>query len=56
MPLRYCSGEFACRVPTWGLPSCGHVQGLVADFAGVAEVPWSRVVAHAQLPGLVGGA
>ena len=25
--LRYCSGRFARRVPTWGLPARGHVQG-----------------------------
>ena len=54
--LRYCSGKFACRLPTWGLPSCGHVRGLVAEFAGVEEVPWSGPVALARLPGLVGGA
>ena len=35
LPLRYCSGNFSCRVPTWGLPARGHVQGLVAEFAGV---------------------
>ena len=50
LPLRYCSGKFACRLLTWGLTSCGHVQGLVAEFAGIEEVPWSG------LPGLVGGA
>ena len=43
-------------VPTWGLPARGHVQGLVAEFAGVEKVPWSCPVARAQLPGLVGGA
>ena len=37
-------------------PACGHVRGLVTEFAGVAEVPRSRPLAHAQLPGLVGGA
>ena len=56
LPLRYCSGKFACRVPTWGLPACGHVRGLVTEFAGVEEeVPWSRPLAHGQLPRLVGG-
>ena len=44
------------RLPTWGLPSCGHVQGLVAEFAGIEEVPWSGPVALARLLGLVGGA
>ena len=38
------------RVPTWGLPARGHVQGLIAEFAGTGEV------SRAQLPGLVGGA
>ena len=50
LPLRYCSGKFACPVPTWGLPARGHVQGLLTDFAGIGEV------SRAQLPGLVGGA
>ena len=36
--LRYCKCKVACRLPTWGLPSCGQVQGLVAEFAGVEEV------------------
>ena len=39
-----------------GLPVCGHVRGLVTEFAGVEEVPRNRLLAHAQLPGLVGGA
>ena len=56
LPLRYCSGKFACRLPTWCLPSCGHVHGLVAEFAGIEEVPWGCPVAHARLPGLIGGA
>ena len=55
LPLGYCSGKFGL-VPTWGLPARGHVQGFVAEFAGVEEVPWSSPVTHAQLPGLVGGA
>ena len=33
--LRYCFGKFACQIPTLGLPARGHVQGLVAEFAGV---------------------
>ena len=52
LPLRYCSGRFACRVPTVR----GHVRGLVAEFAGVGDVPRSSHVARAQLPGLVGDA
>ena len=55
LPLRYCSGKFACQVPSWSLPARGHVQGLV-EFAGVEEVPRSSAVARAQLPGLVAGA
>ena len=38
LPLRYCSGKFACRVPSWGLPARGHVQHLIAGFAGIGEV------------------
>ena len=41
--------------PTWGLPARGHVQCLIAEFAGVGEVSWSVHVDRAQLPGLVGG-
>ena len=50
LPLRYFSGRFACRVPTCILPARGHVQGLVAEFAGIGEV------SHAQFPDLVDGA
>ena len=56
LPLRYCSGRIACRVPTWGLPACGHVQGLIAEFAGAGEVLRGGHVDRALLPGLVGGA
>ena len=52
---RFCSGRFACPVPTWGLPARGHVQGLIAEFAGVEEVSRHEHVGRAQLPGLVGG-
>ena len=55
-PFGICSGKFSCRVPTWGLSARGHVQGLVAEFAGVEEVPRGVLVARAQLLGLVGGA
>ena len=50
LPLRHCSGNFACQVPTWELPTRGHVHSLVAEFAGIGEV------SRAQLPGLVDGA
>ena len=56
LPLRYCSGKFACRAPAWFLPARGDVRGLVAEFAGVEEVPGSSPVARAQYPVLVGGA
>ena len=45
---------FACRVSTWGLPVRGHVQGLIAEFAGVGEVSRSVHVDRAQLLGLGG--
>ena len=48
LPLRFCSCKFACRLPTWGLPSCGHVQGLPAEFAGIKVVPLGGPVAHAR--------
>ena len=56
LPLRYCSGRFACGVPTWSLPAHGHVQGLIAEVAGDVVAPRNgRVgVVRAQLPGLVG--
>ena len=38
LPLRYCSGRFACRVPTWSLLAHGHVQGLHAETAGAMVV------------------
>ena len=34
LPLRYCSGKFSSRVPTWGLPARAQLPGLVGD-AGV---------------------
>ena len=49
LPLRYCSGRFACRVPTWSVPARGHVQGLVPEFASVGEVLRDVHVVRAQL-------
>ena len=46
--LRYCSGKFACRVPTWSLPARGHVQG--ADVGGSGGVITLVVL---SLPGFV---
>ena len=34
LPLRYCAGRFARRIPTWRLPVDGHVIGLVSDDCG----------------------
>ena len=55
LPLQYCSGRFACRVPTWSLPAHGHVQGLIAEIAGAVVVSRNEQVGRAQLLGLVGG-
>ena len=44
LPLRYCSGRFACQVPTWSLPAHGHVQGLIAEIAGDVVVPRNEQV------------
>ena len=52
--LRYCSGRFACEVPTWSLRAHGHVRDLISEFADGVVEPWSRHVGHAQLLGLVG--
>ena len=35
--LRCCAARFACRTPTWWLPVSGHVVGLVAAGATVAD-------------------
>ena len=56
LPLRYCSGRIASRVPTWGLPASGSVRSLVAEFADVEEVSRNSLVARARFPVLVGGA
>ena len=36
LPLRYCAARFACRVPTWRLPTSGHVGCLVAAHSDAA--------------------
>ena len=46
LSLRYCSDRFACRVPTWGLPSHGHVRGLIIESAGFQDM-----LKGARLPG-----
>ena len=40
LPLRYCSGRFACRVPSWGLPARGHVQSFLLLSLLVLERCW----------------
>ena len=55
LPLRYCAGRFACRVPTWRLPADGHVADLVTERGeevGIVRVEHS---APAVLPGFEGG-
>ena len=49
LPLRYCSGRFACRVPAWSLPAHGHVH----EIAGDVVVSRNEQVGRAQLPGQV---
>ena len=54
LPLRYCAGGFACRIPTWRLPVDGHVADLVTEEG--AEVCIVRVErgAPAVMPGFEG--
>ena len=40
LPLRYYSGNFALRKPSWSLPDYGGVQALLsAEGSGLVEVP-----------------
>ena len=56
LPLRYCSGSFACRVPTWWLPARGHVHGLISEFAGIGEVSRARLSSlHRKTPAHLAG-
>ena len=41
LPLRYCAGGFAGRIPTWRLPAGGHAAGPVTE--GGEEVGIMRV-------------
>ena len=52
LPFRYCSGRFACRVPTWSLLARSHVQDLIAESAGVEGVARNEHAGRAQLLGL----
>ena len=38
LPLQYCAGRFACRIPTWCLPADGHVVDLVTEWSAVGGV------------------
>ena len=51
LPLRNCSGRFACRVPTWSLPAHVHVRGLIAEAAGDVLAPRNGRVGRAAWPG-----
>ena len=55
LPLRYCAGMFASRIPTWCLPTDGHVSALVAEDGG--RVGFVRVehCSDAVRPGFEGG-
>ena len=54
LPLRYCSGRFACEFFSWSLPAHGHVQGLITDIVGAVVVSRDEQVDRALLLGLVG--
>ena len=49
LPLRFCSGNFALRKPSWGLPDSGGVQDLLSesgpDFS-VVEPPAAEGLAR----------
>ena len=45
LPLRFCSGNFALRKPSWSLPDCGGVQALLSVGSlgfGIGELPAVR--------------
>ena len=43
LPLRYYSGNFALRKPSWSSPDYGGVQALLsAEGSGLVEVPAAR--------------
>ena len=42
LPLRFCSGNFALRRPSWSLPDSGGVQALLSEGGpdlSIAELP-----------------
>ena len=49
LPLRFCSGNFALRRPSWGLPDSGGVQALLSEGGpdlSVVELPAAEGRAH----------
>ena len=55
LPLRYCAGRFASRIPTWRLPADGHVADLVAEGGEEVGVVHEESSAPAVLSGFGGG-
>ena len=55
LPLRYCAGKSACKIPTWRLPVVGQVLGVVTADGGVDAV-LSDHSAVAAVPGARGDA
>ena len=55
LPLRYCAGRLASRIPTWRLPVDGHAGGLVTGDGGEVGLAWVEHNAHAPMPGFEGG-
>ena len=56
LPLRYCAGRFAGRIPTWRLPVGWHVIGLVTHESGGDAVVLDGHCAPVPVPGLRGDA
>ena len=54
LPLRYCKGRFACKVPTWDLPVHGQVAGLITDVVNDALELRDGMGDRAELPRLFG--
>ena len=49
LPLRFCSGNFALRRPSWGLPDSGGVQALLSEGGPglrISELPAAEGRAH----------
>ena len=55
LPLRFCSGNFALRRPSWSLPDSGGVQALLSEGSpdlSIAELPAVQGRAHSGVAGL----